>query len=315
MFGCRYPVIQGGLGYWSDAELAAAVCNAGGLGVITSFPFEDKKELRKEIQKAKKLTEKPFGVNINLFPASRPAANEEVVEIVIEEGVAFVETSGRSPEAYLEKLHQAGVKVIHKVPGTQYARHAEKIGVDAVTVVGFEGGGHPGMGEVTTLVLVPATKKQVKIPIIAAGGIASGAGLLAALALGAEGVTVGTRFLTTKESPLHHAVKERLLKAKETETMIIDRSIKSARRVLRNPAAERVLGMQQIGASLDEQLAVMGGQASRVFLDKGDLEHGVISCGQSIGLIDDAPTVKEVMERIAAEAFDAWDSLGKQTAD
>jgi NAD(P)H-dependent flavin oxidoreductase YrpB (nitropropane dioxygenase family) len=312
LFGCRYPIIQGGLGYWSNAELAAAVSNAGGLGVITSFQFSDKRDLQKEIRKAKTLTDKPFGVNINLFPASRPGSNDEVVDIVIEEGVSFVETAGRSPEAYLERLHQGNVKVVHKVPGAQYAHHAEKVGVDAVTVVGFEGGGHPGMGEVTTFVLVPITAKLVKIPVIAAGGIANGQGLLAALALGAAGVTIGTRFLTTKESPLHPLVKESLLQAKETDTMIIDRSIRSARRVLRNPAAERVLGMQQIDASLDEQLAVMGGMASRGFLDKGDLEHGVISCGQGIGLIHDSPTVEEVINRIVKEASETWKNLGKE---
>lgn len=312
MFKCKYPIIQGGLGYWSDAELAAAVSNAGGLGVITSYQFLDKEDLRREIRKAKNLTDKPFGVNINLFPASRPVNNDGVVEIIIEEGVPFVETSGRSPEAYIERLHQGNVKVVHKVPGVRYATHAEKIGVDAVTVVGFEGGGHPGMGEVTTFVLVPITVKSVKIPVIAAGGIANGQGLLAALALGASGVTLGTRFLATKECSLHHLVKQRLLEANETDTMLIDRSIRSARRVLRNPAAERVLGMQQIDVSLDEQLIIMGGYGSKQFLDKGDLEHGVIACGQSVGLIHDLPMVKEVIERIVIEASETWEKLGKE---
>lgn len=302
MFGCKYPIIQGALAYWSRAELAAAVSNAGGLGIITSYQFTTREALRNEIRKTRDLTDNAFGVNINLFPAKRPVQNEEVVNVVVEEGVRFVETSGQSPEHFLIKLHAAGVKVIHKVAGLRYAQHAEKIGVDAVTIVGFEAGGHPGMGEVTTLVLIPAVVERLKIPVIAAGGFANGKGLLSALSLGASGVVFGTAFLLAKECPIHNKIKEKLLQATINDTMIIDRSIKSARRVLRNPAAERVLGMEQLDTKLDDLLKVMGGVSSKLFLDEGDLTHGVLSCGQAIGLMGQLPSAKEFIEGIICEA-------------
>jgi nitronate monooxygenase len=311
MFGCKYPIMQGGLGYLSRAELAAAVSNSGGLGIITTYGLGKIDEVRAEIKKARDLTDKPFGLNINLFPAQRPINNDEIVDLIVMEKIPYVETSGRSPEQYIKRLKEGNVKVIHKVPGRRFAIHAEKIGVDIVTVVGFEGGGHPGMEEVASMVLIPATVDAVKIPVLAAGGIADGRGLLSALALGASGVVIGTRFMATKECPVHPNFKEWMVRAKETDTMIIDRSIRSARRVMRNSTAERVLGMQQIDVSLEEQLALMGGEMSQKLWKEGNLNEGVISCGQCVGLINDIPTVKEFIDRIVNQALEIWEKLGR----
>ncbi len=309
LVGCKYPIMQGGLGYLSKAELAAAVAEAGGLGTITSAQFDSVKDLQLEIRKAKGLTKKPIAINLNLFPG-RGIDNEAVVDVVLEEGIRWVETSGRSPEAFLEKLHKGKVKVIHKVPGVRYAQHVEKMGVDMVSVVGFEGGGHPGMGEVTSMVLTRVAVKKVKIPVLLAGGVADGRGLLAALVLGASGVVMGTRFMATQECMMHGNVKKWWVEHSELDTMIIDRSIRSARRVMRNATAERVLGMQQLDTPLPEQIALMGGLMSKNLWGLGNLDQGVLSCGQCVGLIDDIPTVKELIDAMVSEAGEVLKELG-----
>lgn len=300
MFGCKYPIIQGGLGYLSRAELAAAVSNAGGMGIITSHSVNTPKELGDELRKAKTLTDKPFGVNISLFPMEREFDTMGMVDVCMEEGVAFVETIGRSPDPVVERVRRSGsnIKTIHKTVSSRFAVHAEHLGVDAVTMVGYEGGGHPGMEEIAASVLIPATVEKVRIPVIAAGGINDARGFVAALVWGAEGVLLGTRFMATKECPCHENLKQWLVRATEKDTMIIDRSIRSARRVLRNAPAERVLGMQQIDASLAEQLDVMSGAMSAKVWAEGKIDEGVISSGQGVGLIHDVPTVKEVIDSI-----------------
>jgi len=283
----------------STAELAAAVSNAGGLGIITSANFATKEELGEHLRKTKSLTNKPFGVNINLSPTTHPVSTEEYIDVVIDEGISIVETSGRSPEPYMKQLKAGGVKVIHKAPGgARFAETAELIDCDAVSIIGYECGGHPGPDDTSSLVLIRATVNTVKIPVIAGGGFADAQGFVAALALGAEGVLMGTRFMATKECPAHPKFKEWLISAKETDTFITQRSIRAPSRSLRNEPALKVLEMESKGATLEELLTIIrGDNAQRVYFE-GDLNAGLAECGQVVGLINDIPTVKEVIDGI-----------------
>lgn len=311
ILGTDYPIIQGGMLWLSTAEFAAAASNAGCLGIITSANFNTPVELRKEIRKAKSLTDKPFGVNINLFPSVRPLPNEEFIEVLIEEGIKVVETSGwRSPEEYMPRLKQGGVKVIHKCGAVEHALKAERVGADFVMLVGIENGGNLGGNEITTMVLIPIAASRLKVPIIAGGGIADGRGLVAALALGAEGVVMGTRFIATKECPAHQNYKEWIVKAKETDTVVVEQSIRNAHRALRSKVTEKVLELEAKGASLQDLLPIIGGEQTKKVILKGDMEAGLAACGQIVGLIDDIPTVKELIDRIIAEA----EVVGKRLA-
>ncbi len=302
LLGIKYPIIQGGMLWLSRAGLAAAVSNAGGLGIITSANFATKGELRDEIRKVKSLTDKPFGVNINIGPSIHPVSTEDYIDVVISEGVRIVETSGRSPEAYMKQLKQGRVKVIHKAPGAvRFAETAEAVGCDAVSIIGYECGGRPGPDDTSSLVLTRATVCAVKIPVIAGGGFADAAGFVAALALGAEGVLMGTRFMATKECPVHPRFKEWLVSARETDTIVLGRSIGAKTRNLRNELALKISEMESQGASLQELSAIThAGIGERVYLE-GDV-HGLAGCGQAVGLIHDIPTVKEVIDGIVQEA-------------
>lgn len=303
MLGIEYPIIQGGMVPVSRAELAAAVSNAGGLGILVSAIFESGGQLREEVRKTKSLTDKPFGVNISLFPTARSLPNDEFIDVIIDEKVCAVESSGiRAPEEYVEPLTKANVKLIHKCAAVRHAQTAERIGVDAVTVVGFATGGALGMYDVTTMVLVPLTIDTVNIPVIAGGGISDARGFVATLALGAEGVVMGTRFMASKECPAHPKFKEWLLTAKETETMVIERSIRNTHRVLRNEASEKVQEMEERGAPLEDLLTIISGERGRELFIEGHLEAGVAPCGQAVGLIRDIPDVKEIIEGIISEA-------------
>ena len=287
------------MSWLSRAELAAAVSDAGGLGILISANFTTKEELRDEIRKAKSLTDKPLGVNISLGPSIRPISTEEYIDVVIDEGIPIVETSGRSPEPYMKQLKQGKVTVIHKAPGgVRYAETAELIGCDAVSIIGYECGGHPGPDDTGSLVLVRATVEAVKIPVIAGGGFADAQGFVAALALGADGVLMGTRFMATKECPGHPAFKEWLLSAKETDTLITQRSIRVPARNLRSEPALKVLEMESQGATLEELLTITRGENEQRVYFEGNLNAGLAQCGQVIGLIHDIPTVKEVIDGI-----------------
>ncbi len=299
LLGIRYPVIQGGMHWLATAELVSAVSEAGGLGILSSLSFPDRKSLRDEIRRIKEMTANPFGVNLSMLPElTKGDRTEEIVEEILEEKVPVVETSGRSPEPFIRTLKSKGVKLIHKVPSVRFAQKAESIGADAVTVVGFECGGHPGMDDVTSLVLIPRVASSVKIPVIAGGGIGDARGFLAALALGADGVVMGTRFVATHECPADLRIKEWFVKGKETDTMIIQRSIRNAARVIRNRAAETALALEQKGATLDELLEVVSGRMGQKALREGDLEGAIIPCGQSVGLIREIKSVAEVIEEI-----------------
>ncbi len=299
MLGIEYPIIQGGMQWLSVAELVSAVSEAGGLGLITAASFPDPEDLRDEIQKTKTLTQKPFGVNISMLPVLMEGdITKRYVKVIVEEKIPVVETSGRNPEPLIPALKEGGVKIFHKVPAVRFARKAESVGADAVTIVGFECGGHPGMDDVTSMILIPRAAENLDIPVIAGGGIADSRGFMAALALGAEAVVMGTRFLATKECPAHANFKEWLVEAQETDTMMIERSIRNAVRVIRNETAEKVLEMEEKGATLDELIVYISGKVNREAWMSGDLDGATIACGQNVGLIHDVKTVKEVIDDI-----------------
>ncbi len=299
----KYPIVQGGMQWLSNGELAAVVSEAGGLGIISAASFPDPEELREQIRKAKKLTSNPFGVNVSMLPqTSYGDLTEGYFQVVLEEGVPVVETAGRNPEEYVPRLKEAGIKLIHKVPAARYAHKAEKIGADVVTVVGFECGGHPGMDDVTTLVVTPKTASTVNIPVLAGGGIADARGFVAALSLGAEGVVMGTRFAATTECLAHALYKEWIVGAQETDTMIVERSIRNPLRAMRNAAAEKVLEMEKQGATLEELMTVISGKHGKKALEEGNLNDGVLAAGQVAGLINEIKPVREVIEEIIEEA-------------
>ncbi len=310
LFGIKHPIIQGGMMWISRAELVAAVSNAGGLGILTAFTFPTLEELAAEIRKTRQLTDKPFGVNITLLPTLRPVDIDGYLDTVISSGVRIVETAGRSPEPYMERLKAAGVKVIHKCTAVRFARTAQRIGCDAVSIDGFECAGHPGEEDVTSLVLIPLTADAVDIPVIASGGFGDGRGLVAALALGAEAVNMGTRFMATKEAPGHARVKELLLTASERDTVLLLRSFRNTMRMLKNPTAEKVLELEKQGADIHQLESLIGGRAGLKMLESGDVDSGLLSVGQVVGLIHEIPTVKDLIDRTIREAEEVVSRIG-----
>ncbi len=303
LLGIDYPIIQGGMVHLSLAPLVAAVANAGGLGVITSANLETPDRLREELKRTMALTDKPFGVNINLAPAANPVDNEAFIDVSLDEGVRIFETSGRSPAPLMERFRAGNAIVIHKAPGgVRFAQTAEEVGCDAVAIIGAECGGHPGPDDTGSLVLVPATVAALKIPVIAGGGFADAAGLVTALALGADGVLMGTRFMATQECPAHPKFKQWLVESTETDTLVTQRSIRAPSRNLKNAAALKVQEMEGRGATLEELLTVTSGQNSNKVYFEGDLEAGLAECGQVVGIINDVPTVKEVIDGIVSGA-------------
>ena len=302
LFGIKYPIISGPMQNLSRPELVSAVSNAGGLGILASLIYPTIKELREGIKKTKSMTDKPFAVNVTLMPTIRPVNYEEYFVAAIEEGVGIFETSGRSPEPYMKLLKDAKVKVMHRATRTRDIKTAERVGADAATILGVEAAGHPGEEDVTSLVRIPIAADAVKIPVIAGGGIADARGFVAALALGAEGVLMGTRFLASKECDIHPKIKEWLLQLQETDTMLIQRSIRNTSRVVKTPFTEKILEMEQKGATLEELLPLISGERGRNAYLTGDVNDATMSVGQAVGLIHDIPSVKEIIERIINEA-------------
>lgn len=304
LLGIQHPIVQGGMHFVGLAPLAAAVSDAGGLGIITALTQKTPELLAREIGRARDLTDKPLGVNLTFLPTFADPPYAEYIAAIIEGGVRIVETAGRSPEKYLPALKAAGVKVVHKCTSVRHALKAERIGCDAVSVDGFECGGHPGEDDVPNMILLPRAAEELKIPFIASGGMADGRSLVAALALGAEGVNMGTRFIATREAPVHENVKQALVAASELDTRLIMRSLKNTERVINNSGVARILEIErEKGADLTigdiyDQVA---GIYPKVMID-GDMEAGAWSCGMVAGLIHDVPTVKELIERIMSEA-------------
>jgi len=304
MFGIRHPIIQGGMHYVGFAELAAAVSNAGGLGIITGLTQKTPELLAREIARCRDMTDKPFGVNLTFLPAFTAPPYPEYIRSIIEGGVKIVETAGRSPEQYLPALKAAGIKIIHKCTSVRHSLKAERIGCDAVSVDGFECGGHPGEDDVPNMILLPRAADELKIPFVASGGMADARSLVAALALGADGMNMGTRFIATKEAPVHENIKKAIVAASELDTRLIMRSLRNTERVLNNKGVEEIVQIErEKGAALtiDDIRERVGGLYPRIMIE-GDAGAGAWSCGMVAGLVYDIPTVAELIDRIMAEA-------------
>jgi NADH:quinone reductase (non-electrogenic) len=302
MFSIEYPIVQGGMQWVSRAELVSAVSNAGALGILSALTFSSPEELADEISKTKELTDKPFGVNVTFLPTLRAVNYGAYIDSIIQQGVKIIETAGRSPEPYMGRLKTAGIKVIHKCTAVRFARTAQRIGCDVVSIDGFECAGHPGEEDVTSLILIPRTVDSVDIPVIASGGFGDGRGLVAALALGASAINMGTRFMASQEAPIHAKVKEWLIESSERDTMLSQRSLRNTSRVLRNTASEKVSEMEKQGATLENLAPLISGQKGLKVFTTGELDLGLVACGQVVGLVRDIPTVKQLIQDIVNEA-------------
>ena len=318
MFAIQHPIIQGGMHYVGFAELAAAVSNAGGLGILTALTQKTPGALEREIARCRDMTDKPFGVNLTFLPTVTSPDYPAYVRTIIAGGVKIVETAGRNPQAYLPALKDAGVKVIHKCTSVRHALKAEAIGCDAVSVDGFECGGHPGEDDIPNMVLLPRAAEELHIPFVASGGMANGRSLVAALALGADGINMGTRFIATQEAPVHENVKQAIVAATELDTRLVMRPLRNTERVLNNAAVERLLSKE---ASLGKKLTFediiedVAGVYPTIMLE-GKVDAGAWSCGMVAGLIHDIPTCHELIAGIMHEASSLiQDRLGGMLAD
>ncbi|MFL6837243.1 MAG: NAD(P)H-dependent flavin oxidoreductase [Bradyrhizobium sp.] len=304
LFGIQHPIIQGGMHYVGFAELAAAVSNAGGLGIITGLTQKTPELLAKEIARCHDITDKPFGVNLTFLPTFSAPPYPEYIRAIAEGGIKIVETAGRSPEQHMPALKAAGIKVIHKCTSVRHSLKAEQIGCDAVSVDGFECGGHPGEDDMPNMILLPRAAEELKIPFVASGGMADARSLVAALAMGAAGMNMGTRFIATMEAPVHDNVKQALVEASELDTRLVMRALRNTERVLKNAGVDRLLEIEcEKGKNLEiadihDQVA---GVYPKVMID-GEMDAGAWSCGMVVGLIHDIPSVKELIDRIMAEA-------------
>ena len=304
MFGIRHPIIQGGMHYVGFAELAAAVSNAGGLGIITGLTQKTPELLAREIARCRDMTDKPFGVNLTFLPSFAAPPYPEYIRSIVEGGVKIVETAGRSPEQYLPALKAAGIKIIHKCTSVRHSLKAERIGCDAVSVDGFECGGHPGEDDVPNMILLPRAADELKIPFVASGGMADARSLVAALAMGAAGMNMGTRFIATKEAPVHENVKKAIVAASELDTRLIMRALRNTERVLKNKGVEHIIEIEREkgpALTIADIKEEVGGLYPRIMIE-GDVDAGAWSCGMVAGLIYDIPTVAELIDRIMAEA-------------
>lgn len=306
LFNIKHPIIQGGMHYVGFAEMAAPVSNAGGLGIITGLTQKTPADLANEISKCHDLTDKPFGVNLTFLPGFVEPDYPGYIDAIIKGGIKIVETAGRSPEKYMGALKGAGIKVIHKCTSVRHALKAEKIGCDAASVDGFECGGHPGEDDIPNMILLPRAAEELKIPFVASGGMGNGQQLVAALALGADGINMGTRFIATKEAPVHQNVKDAILKASELDTKLIMRSLKNTERVLSNVAVDRILQKERdLGDKIQIQdiMDEVAGVYPKV-MQEGNMEAGAWSCGMVAGLINDIPSCEELINKIMDDAME-----------
>ncbi|MDD9889068.1 MAG: nitronate monooxygenase family protein [Gammaproteobacteria bacterium] len=304
MLGIEHPVVQGGMQWVGLAELASAVSNAGGLGILTGLTQPTPDDLLKEIERCREMTDKPFGVNLTILPTIKPVPYEEYAQAIVDSGIKIVETAGRNPEPFLPLFKGAGITVIHKCTSIRHSLKAEKIGCDMVSVDGFECAGHPGEDDVTNMILLPIAARRLKIPFLASGGLGDGRGLAAALAMGADGINMGTRFMVTKEAPIHEKVKQAMVEASELDTSLIYRTLRNTARVFKNSIAEQVIEIEnQPGDTKFEDIQpLVAGAKGKDLFDTGELDKGIWSAGMVVGLIDDIPTVEELVTRIVTEA-------------
>lgn len=303
LLGIRYPIIQGGMQWVGTAELAAAVSNAGGLGILTALTQPTPEALSREIDRCRGMTDQPFGVNLTILPSVKPPPYAEYLDVVIERGVKMIETAGNSPRDFIEKLKRHGVRIVHKCTSVRHALSAERNGVDAVSIDGFECAGHPGEDDVPGLVLIPLATRALRIPVVASGGIADGRGMAAALALGAEGVNMGTRFCATVEAPIHEQIKQALVKASERDTQLIFRTLRNTGRVLKNAVSDEVVATERRpgGCEFSDIQPLVAGARGRGALQSGEVDAGLVWAGQVVGLIDDIPTCDELLQRMVAQ--------------
>ena len=305
LFGIEHPIIQGGMHYVGYAELVAAVSNAGGLGIITALTQPTPEDLAREIRRCREMTEKPFGVNLTILPMFKDVPYDEYVRVIVENNIGIVETAGRNPEPLLPVFQGAGIKVIHKCTSVRHALKAERIGCDAVSVDGFECGGHPGEDDIPNMILLPRAAEALKIPFVSSGGMADGRSLVASLALGADGMNMGTRFIATVEAPVHDNVKQALMEADELQTRLIMRPLRNTERVLNNSAVEQVLEIEQdkgIDVDIEDIRHLVAGEQGRKVLHDGEMDAGAWSCGMVAGLIHDIVTCQQLIDRIMSEA-------------
>jgi nitronate monooxygenase len=302
LLGIRYPIVQGGMQWVGTAEMAAAVSNGGGLGILTALTQPSPEALAAEIRRCRGMTDAPFGVNLTILPTITPPPYERYLDVILDSGVKILETAGNSPREFIARARAAGVRLIHKCVTVRHALSAERHGVDIVSIDGFECAGHPGEDDIGGLVLIPVAAKALRIPIIASGGIADGRGLAAALVLGAEGVNMGTRFCATREAPIHERIKQALVNASERDTRLILRTLHNTARVLKNAVAEEVVASESRGCSFEDIRPLVAGSRGRAALTSGDADGGIITAGQTVGLIDDIPGCAELIERMVAEA-------------
>ena len=303
MLGIRYPIVQGGMMWVGRAELASAVSNAGGLGILTGLTQPTPDDLKKEIARCRSMTDKPFGVNMTMLPSINPPPYEQYLDVIIDSGIGIIETAGNVPREYFTKLKAAKVKILHKCTSVRHALSAQKAGVDIISIDSFECAGHPGEDDVPGLVLIPAAVQALDIPVIASGGIGDGRGMAAALTLGAQGVNMGTRFMTTREAPIHENIKKALIAAKETDTRHLYRTMNNTARYLNNDIVKEVRAMEYRpgGCQFEEIRHLVAGARGREAYASGDINHAPIPAGLVIGLIDDMPTCAELIERMVAE--------------
>ena len=304
LLGIQHPIVQGGMQWVGTAEMASAVSSAGGLGILTGLTQPSPEDLTKEITRCREMTDKPFAVNLTILPTIKPVPYDEYAQAIVDSGIKIVETAGRNPEPFLPLFKKAGVKVIHKCTSIRHALKAEKIGCDMVSVDGFECAGHPGEDDVTNMILLPLAAQRLKIPFLASGGLGDGKGLAAALAMGADGINMGTRFMVTKEAPIHEKVKQKMVEATELDTSLIYRTLRNTARVFENSVAEEVVDIEsKPGQTQFEDIqALVQGAKGRELFDTGDLDKGIWSAGMIVGLIDDIPTCRELIARIVSEA-------------
>jgi NAD(P)H-dependent flavin oxidoreductase YrpB (nitropropane dioxygenase family) len=299
--GIRYPIIQGGMQWVGTAELASAVSNAGGLGILTALTQPTPEALAGEIARCRQMTDLPFGVNLTILPSIKPPPYAEYLDAIIDSGVTIVETAGNNPRDFAAKLKARGITIVHKCTSVRHALSAQRSGVDIVSIDGFECAGHPGEDDIPGLVLIPIAVRALSIPVIASGGIGSGQGMAAALSLGAEGINMGTRFMCTKEAPVHEDIKQALVRAGERDTRLMFRTMHNTARVLKNAISEEVVERERAGASFEEIRHLVAGTRGKDALRQGLVDGGVISAGMVVGLIDDIPTCAELIARVVDE--------------